>query len=166
MPENVNLGPIWSLVWPPTPASEELSSPNWQQLEPSLLESSSPTVEEALDKANAACPIPSPLPNTSSISDLLASVIQATPEPWTPSPLPVLRSPPGSHFKEGVTEDILPEPVPKTSTVTTATVYSETTTAVPLQAQANGTTVQGAPAPWKQPIAQKCPRPEHTQKAP
>ena len=143
----------------PAPVSEYLSSPEWHDLQPSLLDKSSLTVETALDRVNAAFPVPGPLQAAASIGELLQSV-EAPTEPRTRSPLPILRSPPQSPFEEGVTEDV----IPPTSMVTSVTVHREDV--VPLTAQARGITVNRSAAPHKQPVAQKCPRPEYTRKVP
>ena len=143
------------------PAASSSAAEDWQQLEPSLPEGSSPEVEAAVDRANKLCPVPGPPQKDVTITDLLDSLTTDPPETRTPSPLPLTRSPRRSPFENGMTEDLPTDVAPSAPATVTAETVRES--ASPIHAIARKLTVG---APKKRPIATKCPRPEYTKLAP
>ena len=143
------------------PAASSSTAEDWQQLEPSLPEGSSPEVEAAVDRANQLCPVPGPPQEDVTITDLLDSLTTNPPETRAPSTLPASRSPPRSPFENGMTEDLPTDMAPSAPATVTAETVS--VSASPIRAIARKLTVG---APKKHPIATKCPRPEYTKLAP
>ena len=143
------------------PAASSSTAEDWQQLEPSLPEGSSPEVEAAVDRANQLCPVPGPPQEDVTITDLLDSLTTNPPETRAPSTLPASRSPPRSPFENGMTEDLPTDMAPSAPATVTAETVRES--ASPIRAIARKLTVE---APKKHPIATKCPRPEYTKLAP
>ena len=142
---------------------------DWSTLEPTLPGGSSPEVEAAVERANAACPLPTPPPEGDQEATIGAILdeLTASAEPRTPSPLPILRSPPRSPFEDGVLEDlpVVPNPTARPPPPLEPTVITETT-------QATARSVQVVPSktlarPNRPTIAKKCPRAEFSRdKAP